>query len=314
MKVRWSVGILPFVVAIVMGLGCGGSGSGDRCDGGACGGAAGSGGCDGRCWQPTADDEAFAAEICAPTADCCTQLRGSSSPQHTAAEHAQTCSWALLSAGFSRDAQLRAACTAEVMAAAGSAACMPEFWPPNPSSACARLLAEDAGPLATGQRCAGQGDCQSKPGALAECTLGSDNHAYCHLVSPGKEGDPCIASVNEFLYIPVLSTERRGRYCSAADRLICQPTDSSSKVNVCVPLFADGTDCYRNYECASGECLPPPSGSGLPTGTCATRSDPRDLPDGASCTGDKNCKSAHCTNEHCQSVAQYAGYHNFCQW
>jgi hypothetical protein len=39
-----------------------------------------------------------------------------------------------------------------------------------------------------------------------------------------------------------------------------------------------------------------------------------DLPDGASCTDNKACKSTHCTDEHCQSVAQYAGYHTFCSW
>jgi hypothetical protein len=220
----------------------------------------------------------------------------------------------LLDAGFSRDAQLRAGCLAQVMQARGTAACMPEFWPPNPNSACGRLLAESAGPVATGQRCEGQGDCKSKPGSLAECALGADNLAYCSLVSPGQGGDPCIASVDEFIYEPVSTMERTGRYCSSVDGLICRPRDGSSKANVCLPLFADGSDCYRNYECASQQCLPPPSGSGLPTGTCATRADPRDLADGASCTDGKACKSAHCTNGQCQSVAQYAGYHTFCKW
>ena len=112
----------------------------------------------------------------------------------------------------------------------------------------------------------------------------------------------------------MLTTERTGQYCSAVDGFICRPRESSSSVNVCVPLFADGSDCYRGYECASHDCLPPPSGSGLPTGTCATRPDPRDLPDGASCMDDKSCKSGHCTNGQCQSVAQYGDYHSFCSW
>lgn len=117
---------------------------------------------------------------------------------------------------------------------------MPEFWPPNPSAACSRLLAENVGAVATGQRCAGQGDCMGRSGALAECAIGPDNLAYCSLVSPGKEGDPCIASVDAFSYEPTLTTERMGRYCSAADGLICRPRESSSKVNVCVHCSPTG--------------------------------------------------------------------------
>jgi len=316
MNHRRSTGTVALVVLACATSGCGGSAAKTAagCDGGACGGSASNGGCDSRCWQPTPDDEAFAQQVCSLTADCCVELRGNSLPVVTATEHAKSCATSLLEVGFSRDGQLRAGCLTEVTQAKGSAACMPEFWPPNPNSACARLLAENTGPVATGQRCKGQGDCKSKPGSAAECALGPDNLAYCSLVSPGKEGDPCIASVNEFIYDPVLTTDRTGRYCSAVDGLICRPRESSSSVNVCVPLFADGADCYRSYECASRDCLPPPSGSGLPTGTCATRADPLNLPDGASCMNDKSCKSTHCTNGQCQSIAQYSGYHTFCSW
>ena len=311
---RSSARVAALLLVTAAGLGCSGSGSNALCDGGACGLSGLGPACDGRCWQPTADDTAFAEDVCALTADCCAQLRGASSPVKTSAEHTQWCSAALLEAGFSRDATLRAACLGEITQARGTAACMPEFWPPNPSAACGRLLAETDGPAAIGQRCKGQGDCQGKTGSLAECALGPDALAYCNLVSPGKAGDPCIASVNELFYDPELTTERTGRYCSSTDGLLCRRRDSSSMATFCVPSFADGSDCYRGYECASGTCLPPPSGSGLPAGTCATRSAPYDLPNGAACSSGGSCKSTHCTNGQCQSVPQYAGYELLCAW
>jgi hypothetical protein len=234
-------------------------------------------------------------------------------PQNTAAEHAASCSSGLLMRGFSRDATLRAACLSEVMQAQGTADCMPQFWPPNPNSACSRLLAEPAGPVPTGQLCGNFGDCQGTPGLFAECAVGPDLNYYCDSVSPGKEGDTCIASINEFFYEPVLTTVKSGHYCSSVDGLLCRPRDASSPdVDYCVTQFADGSVCYHSYECLSGECLPPPVGS--PDGTCATHADPHDLADGASCSSDQNCRSHHCTNSQCQSVVQYAGYETFCRW
>ena len=289
---RASTWALFFASAVAGLCGCGGSSSKAKA------------GCDGGCWHPTSADQDFVEQLCSLAADCCLRMRLPSEPGYTAIEHKSACSSTLLRYGISRDPGVRSACLEEVSHATGTTACMPELWQVSPGSACYRVIAEQDGVVAPGDHCQGAGDCAGSPGSLADCAPPTGR---CYLMTPGKEGDECLASVSEFGVTYLSSVDFVGHFCSIAAGLVCYPSNLySAEAHHCVRRYADGSSCVNDFECDSHDC------SAEAGYVCTPTRQPHDLPVGATCSDDRDCESGHCSNSACQSVAQVAAHEALC--
>jgi hypothetical protein len=264
--------------------------------------------CQGDCWQETAADGAFADELCTKVASCCLRFYDSS-VLTTESQHHATCVRSLLRQGFSRDASLRAACLQEATAAAGTDICFPQLVPPNPNAACSRLLSEPGGPLRVPQECGAVSDCASKPGLVTSCGAPSGTTPYCELWTRGKEGDVCTVTSTEVGFIGGYATGLESHYCPREEGLVCLPFEMTTGPHTCQRPLPEGAPCHVAYPCASGTCVAQPNSS---EGTCAPLRDPHDLPDGASCSDDGNCRNHQCERGVCAPYVQFAGELMFC--
>jgi len=308
---RWSAAILVLLGAGAAPTACASSGSNASagCDGGVCSGPNEAGGCKGGCWHPNAADEEFAEQFCSIVANCCVRMQEPSVPLPTAADQKSECRATVLRLGLSRDAALRTACLSEVLRAASLTACMPEIWPPNPSVACSRLIAEVGGPVPVGGSCQGTGDCASSPGTLSYCGTAfvADRLAHCYQDSPGKEGDRCNVTLDDVGFDYVIASEFDGHFCSHLAGLVCGPIESSTSGHFCERLRPSGSACTVDYQCASDRCS---NASG--DYRCALPLEPHDLPDGSSCSDNMNCASQHCRQGACVAAAQASAFGLLC--
>jgi hypothetical protein len=185
---------------------------------------------------------------------------------------------------------------------------MPEVWPPSASATCSRLIDERGGPVTPGGRCEAHGDCASSPGSLSLCAISIDDRlGHCQRLLPGKEGDSCLATLDEVGVDPVIASGFEGIFCSHLAGLVCEPLDRSTKGHSCQRLLATDSPCTVNYECASNKC----AGDGSDH-RCAAAPTPDDLPDGSSCAENLNCASEHCLKGVCQPAAQVSAFQMLC--
>ena len=112
--------------------------------------------------------------------------------------------------------------------------------------------------------------------------------AWCHRARKATLASP---RSTRSLYEPTLTTERMGLLLLRRRRSHLSPARKLVQGERLRALFADGSDCYRNYECAPQQCLLPPSGAGIPTGTCAARTNVNALRDGTTCTDEKSVRA-----------------------
>jgi hypothetical protein len=287
---------IPAALAVVAALGgCGGGGAGG--DGGA-----GSASCDGSCWHPTSADEDFAMSFCALTAPCC--ARNNVLPDAGVQSYADECESKILRAGFTRDAALRASCLADLQAATGSDACLPDYG--DITSSCMRVFYEPSGPIAPGGSCKSSADCAGRSGALTICEHLS-NSSVCLSAVPGSAGKrTClgdvsgngIISLSPFLAGSPQMQAFTGTYCATKAGLYCSFDNDPAKANVCTTFFADGAACLYPRTCASGSCVTADGSqdNGEHPGACGPTPPPGTLPAGAKCTGDGDCASGDCGN------------------
>jgi hypothetical protein len=269
------------------------------------------------CWQPTAEDEAFVAEVCSLVGDCC--IAGDAENYDTKNSDAQSCKAQFLNAGLSRDAQLRAMCLAEMQDLKAAAPnCFPEPW--NLAGACLRVTYEPSGPQAPGQPCENRADCSGAERSVTLCVSDpsglSPTSKICLRVASGQEGDePCLGAVLEdgSLLAGALrgsdatgGTIASGYVCERRKGLYCGPeSDRAPEHWNCRPVVEDGGACEANLMCASGECRTKsgssPSSSNL--GTC-TRRVPvgqtcEDFTERTICDAAGYCKSVDETSQVC---------------
>lgn len=270
--------------------------------------------CSAGCWQPTAEDDAFVAEVCALVGACCA-AGGVEDSDVT------SCKAQFMNAGLSRDAQLRAQCLAELQSLEDAAPnCFPEPW--QLSGACTRLTYEPSGPQPPGQPCKSRADCAGTAGTVTLCVSDpsglSPTSNICLRVASGQEGDePCLGAVLDdgVLFAGALRGSdatggpiATGFLCERRNGLYCGPElDRAAERWNCRPLVEDGGACEANLMCASVECRTEdgssPSSSNW--GTCTRRvpvGQPcGDFADPTICDESGYCKSTDDNSQQCVS-------------
>lgn len=239
------------------------------------------------CWQPSAADEQFFADVCTITESCCV------ANAYRDASDVEGCKAIYRSAGVTEDAKVRQDCLAELksLASAGKS-CVPEIW--NFSDACLRLVYEPSGPQQPGEPCTKRADCAGSPGTITFCSTvapeASPTSAACLRLSPGKAGTstPCLGDVStDGIIIAAARTVptspvpiSTGVVCERRKGLYCGPGNDPTSWT-CQTQGGDGSSCVSDIMCVSAQCLPIDGGVFASTdhpGTCT-----KQVPAGQTC-------------------------------
>jgi hypothetical protein len=244
-------------------------------------------------------------------------------PDAGAPEYTTICTAKVLKSGFSGDASLRAQCLADLQAAAGTPACLPDDS--NLASACVRLFYEPSGPLPPGGHCTTAADCAGRANAITICEHLTTMPSACMTVAAGKLGDPCLGDLNASGWVIVApyvggsptNVLYDGLYCPNGLGRVCLSASDPAKGYVCTALQPAGGPCQYPRGCTSGSCVTATGASPTPSmpGTCAMAPPAKNAPAGAPCSSSADCANGHCGNDHlCSPVSavQELGQLAFC--
>jgi len=213
-----------------------------------------------------------------------------------------TCKAQLQLLGFSRDANLQAACLAELRQLGANGNC---FWDVgNLNDPCARIFNEPSGAIPPGGNCRTSMDCAGVAGAITSCWANSGSGGVCMRMSRGSAGQgTCLGDAvttggflgpffgpGSSVWPPAVVD---GVFCDQRAGLTCIPNDDLN-AQVCAPFLADGAPCLFGFNCASEICWDPSYGevNGERPGVCMRR-----IGDGQACSISANVtcdRSSYC--------------------